>query len=89
MAVKIGDYFDSLCFSIPYYHGLQIGAEANQAIMLVTDGVPYTYETIFQVISNFIHFQVDDNIFDYFRSTISPTSQSEYSPTSLAEKFQT
>ena len=26
----------------------QIGAEANQAIMLVTDGVPYTYETIFQ-----------------------------------------
>ena len=44
-----------------YYHCLQIGAEANQAIMLVTDGVPYTYETIFQVISNFIHFQVDDN----------------------------
>ena len=27
----------------------QIGAESNQAIMLVTDGVPYTYETIFQV----------------------------------------
>merc|ERR1719431_781726 len=27
---------------------MKIGAESNQAIMLVTDGVPYTYETIFQ-----------------------------------------
>ena len=26
----------------------QFGAESNQAIMLVTDGVPYTYENIFQ-----------------------------------------
>merc|ERR1719412_2774650 len=30
------------------YRTKKIGAEANQAIMLVTDGVPYTYETIFQ-----------------------------------------
>ena len=63
VVVIVGDYFDSLHLSIVYYHGLQIGAEANQAIMLVTDGVPYTYETIFQAISNFIHFQVDDNFF--------------------------
>merc|ERR1719342_572429 len=30
------------------YRTKKIGAESNQAIMLVTDGVPYTYETIFQ-----------------------------------------
>ena len=30
------------------YRTKKQGAEANQAIMLVTDGVPYTYETIFQ-----------------------------------------
>jgi hypothetical protein len=29
-------------------HPFQFGAESNQAIMLVTDGVPYTYENIFQ-----------------------------------------
>merc|ERR1719158_1214645 len=30
------------------YRTKKIGAESNKAIMLVTDGVPYTYETIFQ-----------------------------------------
>jgi len=30
------------------YRTKKIGAESNQAIMLVTDGVPYNYETIFQ-----------------------------------------
>merc|ERR1711892_1503783 len=30
------------------YRTKKIGAESNQAIMLGTDGVPYTYETIFQ-----------------------------------------
>merc|ERR1712226_1233164 len=30
------------------YRTKKIGAEANQAFMLVTDGVPYTYENIFQ-----------------------------------------
>merc|ERR1719342_1636817 len=34
------------------YRTKKIGAEANQAIMLVTDGVPYTYETIFQEYNN-------------------------------------
>jgi len=30
------------------YRTKKFGAESNQAIMLVTDGVPYTYENIFQ-----------------------------------------
>merc|ERR1711892_1294177 len=30
------------------YRTKKIGTESNQAIMLVTDGVPYTYETTFQ-----------------------------------------
>lgn len=30
------------------YKTKKLGAESNQAIMLVTDGVPYKYETIFQ-----------------------------------------
>merc|ERR1719495_1449001 len=35
------------------YRTKKIGAESNQAIMLVTDGVPYTYETIFQDHNNY------------------------------------
>ena len=43
--------WDHLHISTSSLLNLQFGAESNQAIMLVTDGVPYTYENIFQVIS--------------------------------------